>query len=172
MRTLIPREVFSRINFGKLFRYAIYLLLSLILQNILLTQLRLAGVCPLIVPAVSVAVGMFEGATWGPLFSLILGIFTDMAFVENTIFFTLSLPLLSFAAAFVSNFYINRRFFAYMGAAAVGLLLIGLGQLLKTSAADTYSRVMVTTVLLQTLWSLPFAALVYVPPARFSGGRL
>ena len=83
MRTLIPREVFSRINFGKLFRYAIYLLLSLILQNILLTQLRLAGVCPLIVPAVSVAVGMFEGATWGPLFSLILGIFTDMAFVEN-----------------------------------------------------------------------------------------
>ena len=77
-------------------------------------------------------------------------------------------PCISFAAAFISNFFINRRFFAYMGAAAIGLLVTAGFQLLKTAASDTFSMVMVTTALLQTLWSIPFAVLVYYPPARLS----
>ena len=124
--------------------------------------------CPLVLPAVAVAMGMFEGATWGAVFSLVMGIFADMAFIENTIFFTLLFPALSFLAGFVSNYYINRRFFAYMGAAAGGLLITAAAQILKTSAMDTFSPVMITTGLLQTLWSLPFAALVYYPPSRLS----
>ena len=168
MKTVIPKDFLEHINFGKVARYLLYLFLCLILQNIIFTQLRILGVCPLVLPAVAVAMGMFEGALWGPLFSLLMGIFADMAFVENTVFFALLFPLLSFAAAFVSNFFINRRFFAYMGAAALGLLLTAAGQILKTSAADSFSTLMVTTGLLQTLWSLPFAALVYLPPARLS----
>ena len=158
MKTVIPKDFLDRIDFGKVAKYAAYLLLCLILQNIIFTQLRLFDVCPLVLPAVAVAMGMFEGAVWGPLFSLLLGIFADMAFVENTIFFTLVFPAVSFAAAFVANFFINRRFFAYMGAAAIGLLITAAGQILKTSASDSF----------QTLWSLPFAALVYLPPARLS----
>ncbi len=168
MKTIIPKDFFERINVGKLFRYGIYLIVVLILQNILLTQLRILGVCPMFLPAVAVAMGMFEGATWGPLFSLLLGIFTDMAFVENTIFFALVFPAISFAAGFFSNFYINKRFFAYMGAAAFGLLATAAAQLLKTAASDSFSAIMITTALLQTLWSLPFAALAYLPPARMS----
>ena len=55
-----------------------------------------------------------------------------------------------------------------MGAAAAGLLITAAGQILKTSAMDVFSPVMVTDGLLQTLWSLPFAALVYFPPSRWS----
>ncbi len=55
-----------------------------------------------------------------------------------------------------------------MGAAALGLLVTAAGQLLKTAASDSFSMIMVTTAVLQTLWSLPFAALVYFPPARLS----
>ena len=168
MNTVIQKDILEIINFGKVSRYALYLLVVLILQNILFTQMRLLGVCPLVLPAVAVAMGMFEGATWGAVFSLIMGIFADMAFIENTIFFTLLFPALSFLAGFVSNYYINRRFFAYMGAAAGGLLITAAAQILKTSAMDTFSPVMVTTGLLQTLWSLPFAALVYYPPSRLS----
>ena len=69
------------------------------------------------VPAAVVAVGMFEGASWGAIFGLVLGIFADMDYVENTVMFTLLLPALAFFAGFVSQFFINRRFFAYMGAA-------------------------------------------------------
>lgn len=153
-------------------RYAVYLLVVLIFQNILFTELRLFGVCPMVLPAVAVAVGMFEGATWGPLFSMLLGIFSDMAYVENTVFFTLMLPAISFFAAFISNYLINRRFFAYMGAASLGLLITAGGQLLKTAASDSFSMVMVTTALLQSLWSLPFAVLAYFPPARLSRADL
>ena len=160
MNTVIQKDILEKINFGKVSRYALYLIVVLILQNILFTQMRLLGVCPLVLPAVAVAMGMFEGATWGAVFSLVMGIFADMAFIENTIFFTLLFPALSFLAGFVSNYYINRRFFAYMGAAAGGLLITAAAQILKTS--------MITTGLLQTLWSLPFAALVYYPPSRLS----
>ena len=166
MNTVIQKDILEKINFGKVSRYALYLIVVLILQNILFTQMRLFGVCPLVLPAVAVAMGMFEGATWGAVFSLIMGIFADMAFIENTIFFTLLFPALSFLAGFVSNYYINRRFFAYMGAAAGGLLITAAAQILKTSAMDTFSPVMITTGLLQTFWSLPFAALVYYPPSR------
>lgn len=168
MNTVIQKDILEKINFGKVGRYAVYLIVVLILQNSLFTQMRLLGVCPLVLPAVAVAMGMFEGATWGAVFSLVMGIFADMAFVENKIFFTLLFPALSFLAGFVSNYYINRRFFAYMGAAAGGLLLTAAAQILKTSASDTFSTVMITTGLLQTLWSLPFAALVYYPPSRLS----
>ena len=168
MNTVIQKDILEKINFGKVSRYALYLIVVLILQNILFTQMRLFGVCPLVLPAVAVAMGMFEGATWGAVFSLIMGIFADMAFIENTIFFTLLFPALSFLAGFVSNYYINRRFFAYMGAAAGGLLITAAAQILKTSAMDTFSPVMITTGLLQTFWSLPFAALVYYPPSRLS----
>ena len=168
MNTVIQKDILEKINFGKASRYALYLIVVLILQNILFTQMRLLGVCPLVLPAVAVAMGMFEGATWGAVFSLVMGIFADMAFIENTIFFTLLFPALSFLAGFVSNYYINRRFFAYMGAAAGGLLITAAAQILKTSAMDTFSPVMITTGLLQTLWSLPFAALVYYPPSRLS----
>lgn len=168
MNTVIQKDILEKINFGKVSRYALYLIVVLILQNILFTQMRLLGVCPLVLPAVAVAMGMFEGATWGAVFSLVMGIFADMAFIENTIFFTLLFPALSFLAGFVSNYYINRRFFAYMGAAAGGLLITAAAQILKTSAMDTFSPVMITTGLLQTLWSMPFAALVYYPPSRLS----
>ena len=168
MKTVIPKDFLEKINIGKVLRYGLYLLALLIAQNILFTQLRILGVCPMVLPAAAVAMGMFEGATWGPLFSLLLGIFADMAFIENTVFFTLVFPAVSFAAAFVSNFFINRRFFAYMGAAVLGLLVTAAAQLLKTVAMDSFSMVMVTTALLQTLWSIPFAALAYFPPARMS----
>ena len=134
MKNIISKEFLPKINLNKLLRYGAYLVVCLIFQNILFTKLRVLDVCPMVLPAVAVAMGMFEGATWGPIFSLVLGILADMGFVENTVFFTLLLPCLSFAAAFVANFFINRRFFAYMGAAVLGLAITAAGQLLKTAA--------------------------------------
>jgi len=161
------KEIFEKINVKRIFQYWLFMFLSLIAQNMLFTQLRPLGVCPLVLPAVAVAVGMFEGAIWGAVFSLIMGIFADMAFIENTIVFTVLFPALSFATGFVAQFFINRRFFAYMGAALIGLLVTGVVQMLKTAAMDVWAASMISTVLLQTLWSLPFAALAYFPAAEW-----
>ena len=167
MRDILQNEILARINVKRVLRYALYMFLALITQTMLFTQLRIGGVCPMVLPAVAIAVGMFEGATWGAVFSLIMGIFTDMAFVETTVLFTLLLPALAFASGFVSQFFINRRFFAFMGAAVIGLLLTGVVQMLHTAAGDSFSGVMLRVVLLQTLLSIPFAALAYPAPAKW-----
>lgn len=161
------KEIFEKINIKRVVQYWLFMFLSLIAQNMLFTQLRPLGVCPLVLPAVAVAVGMFEGAIWGAVFSLIMGIFADMAFIENTITFTVLFPALSFATGFVAQFFINRRFFAYMGASLLGLLITGVVQMLKTAAMDEWAASMIGTVLLQTLWSLPFAAVAYFPAAEW-----
>ena len=75
--------------------------------------------------------------------------------------------LIGFATGFVSQCFVNRRFPGFMLAAAAALLITALVQMLKVWAADTGSPVMIGTVLLQTLWSLPPAALAYFPPARW-----
>ena len=166
---LIEKMILARINTRRVLRYALYMFLSLLAQTMVLNRLRIAGVCPLVLPAVAVAVGMFEGATWGARFSLLMGIFADMAFIENGVLFTVLFPALAFASGFVSQFFINRRFFAYMGAALLGLAVTALGQMLHTSTMDGFSGAMLSTVLLQTLWSLPLAVLAYLPAARIAG---
>ena len=164
---LIEKMILARINTGRVLKYALFMFLALLAQTMVLNRIRIAGVCPLVLPAVAVAVGMFEGATWGALFSLLMGIFADMAFIENGVMFTLLFPALAFASGFVSQFFINRRFFAFMGVALVALLVTALVQMIHIVAIDTFSTSMFSTVLLQTLWSLPFAILAYFPAAHW-----
>ena len=161
------KELLRKINPRRLMWYAVFLLLTLVLQNMVFPQIRPLGVCPMVLPAAVVAVGMFEGASWGAIFGLALGIFADMDYVENTVMFTLLLPALAFFAGFVSQFFINRRFFAYMGAAFAACLITAAVQMLGTAASDGWSASMLVTVALQTLWSLPPAVLVYFPPAKW-----
>lgn len=161
------KELLKKININKVLKYLLFMFLTLMLQNMVLSHIHPAGVCPLVLPAAAAAVGMFEGATWGPVISLVMGFFADMSFVENTIFFTVLLPILALASAFVSQFFINRRFFAFMGIAFLELLITAVLQMLKTLAADAWSADMLTVAALQTIWSLPPAALVYLPPAKW-----
>ena len=161
------KELLKKININKLLKYLLFIFLTLMLQNMVLSHIRPAGVCPLVLPAAAAAVGMFEGATWGPVIALVMGYCADMSFVENTIFFTVLLPILALASAFVSQFFINRRFFAFMGIAFLELLVTAVVQMLKTLAGDAWSTDMLTVAVLQTLWSLPLAALMYLPPAKW-----
>ena len=167
LKELIGRINFKKINFRRLVLYALYLILTLMLQNMVLPQVRPLGVCPFILPAAVIAVGMFEGASKGAIFALLMGIYADMAFVETTVAFTILFPALAFGAGFVTQFFLNRRFVGYMIAAAAALLITSFMQVFWVVLNDSWSADMIYTALLQTAWSLPFAALLYFPPARW-----
>ena len=162
------KDLLEKINLNKVLKYTVFMFLTLMAQNMVLSHIRPLGICPLILPAAAAAVGMFEGATWGPVFSLVMGYFADMSFVENSVFFLVLLPLLSLLSAFVSQFFINRRFFAFMGIALAELLITAFLQMLRTLAGDTWSSDLLFVVVFQTLWSLPFSALAYFLPERWS----
>ena len=158
---------FEKINLKKLLKYLLFMFLTLITQNTLFTQLRLFGVCPLLLPSAAVAVGMFEGPVFGAYFSLIMGIFGDMAFKEQAVLFAAVLPSLSFIAAFMAQYFVNRRLFAYMGMALAAAFATAAVQMLRTMAGDSFSFSMITTMVIQALWSMPPAVLAYFPPAKW-----
>ena len=161
------KDLLAKINIRRFLLYALYLFLVLVFQNMALTQIRPLGICPFMLPAAVVAVGMFEGASWGVIFRLVMGIFADMFYVESTVGFTLLFPVIAFAVGFVSQFFINRRFFAFMVAAGAALLLTGVAQMLRVLVLEGWSFSLLSTVILQTLWSLPPAVLAYYPPAKW-----
>ena len=161
-------DFLEKIDLNKVLRYVLLMFLTLMAQNMVFSHIRPFGVCPLVLPAMAAAVGMFEGATWGPLLSMVMGYFADMSFVEHRVFFLLVLPGVSLLSAFLSQFFVNRRFFAFMGVALLSLLITGTLQMLKTLAGDAWSTDMLTVLALQTLLSLPVSALAYPLPARWS----
>ena len=162
------QDFLEKIDLNKVLRYVLLMFLTLMAQNMVLSHIRPFDVCPLVLPAVAAAVGMFEGGTWGPLLSMLMGFFADMSFVEHRVFFLVVLPAVSLLSAFLSQFFINRRFFAFMGIALAELLITAVLQMLKTLAGDTWSADMLFVVVFQTLWSLPFSALAYFLPERWS----
>ena len=167
VKDLLGRINFKKINLRRVLLYLLFLFVTLVLQDMVLTHVRPLGVCPFILPAAVVAVGMFEGSVWGAVFALAMGIFADMAYIETTVGFTLLFPALAFGAGFVAQFFINRRFFGYLAAAAAALLISALMQALWVAVSDSWSTALLSTALLQTLWSLPLAAPLYLPPARW-----
>ncbi len=161
------KEFFTKEKIRKLLLYALYMYLVLAFQNMILPFVRPLDVSPMILPAAVVAVGMFEGATKGAIFGLVMGIFADMSFIESVTTFTMLLPIIGFAMGFVSQFFINKRFFAYMIASLAAFAVTGLVQLVKVLVLDGWAFSMLTTLILQALWSLPLAAILYFPPAKW-----
>ena len=90
--------------------YGVYMLLVLVLQDMVLTQIRPAGVCAFVPPAAVTAVAMFEGAVPGAVFALVLGIFTDMFTPGTVVTYTVLFPIIAFGVGILAQFFVNRRF--------------------------------------------------------------
>lgn len=155
------KDKFRDFSFAGFFRYLLFMFVVLLIQDIVITHFRILGGCAFIPPAVCVAAGMFIGSVPGAVFSLIMGFFADMSFPENTVMFTVLFPALAFFSAFVADFFVNRRFFAYMCVSFAAFMITGIVQAFGVFATDGISMSAVPMVILQTLLSLPFAVPVY-----------
>lgn len=157
--------IYDLINWGKLRKailYALLLLLALAVQELLCSRITLLGVRPMFLPAVIVALGMFEGPVWGCLFGLFYGLIWDQA-VNTIVLHGCLFAAVGFLAGLSSIYFINRRMFAYLCAAVCAILLCGLAEGIHVLLTGTGLLPVLVTVLLQALWSLPLAFLFYFP---------
>jgi hypothetical protein len=159
--------LFDVFDFEKLKHAAIHamiMLLAVTIQSQLMAHVTILGVRPMFVPALIVATGMLEGGYRGGLLGLFGGIFMDMAFHESTIMFTVLFPLIGVCSGFLAENYVNIRFFSYMFVVFVGLAVTAVVQLFGLLVFYNADAVdLLITAGLQVLWSMPAAAIIYLP---------
>ena len=152
--------------------YALILLSAHMLQGLVLSHATVFGVRPMFLPAVAVAIGVFEGGTWGGMFGLLSGLMLDTAFAETTVLFTVLFPIIGYCSGMLAYFFVNRKFFSYVCVSFAALLITAAAQavrpvvFLDASAADA-----AFVAVMQALLSLPFAAAVYFPVKSLAGKK-
>lgn len=167
--------ILDLINFEKLRRalaYALFMLAVMFLQTTVFASIAPLGVRAMLLPIAVAAVGMFEGSVWGGVFGLLLGLLGDVAYVENTVVFTVLFPVLGFFAGAAAELFVNRRFFSFFFVCVIALLITAFCQLFRLLVfAGAEPGALIKTALLQTLWSLPFTAPLYFPCRAISRRR-
>ncbi len=163
------------INLAKLRRaliHALLLILLFALQNFLGSYLAPWGVKAMFIPAAVVCVALFEGGVWGAMFGLAAGLMADMSFAENSVLFTLLFPAFGYAAGVLGKFTMRRAFITAFVLSAAALILSALGQMFPFLFRSSSVWAVLKTGLLQVLWSLPFAVLIYFPCRSIAGQDL
>lgn len=144
--------------------YALYLILTILLQSLLFSRLEIFGVKGFILPAAVVCAGMYLGGVKGTVFGICLGILADMSFTDSTVLYTVLFSVIGFACGFLAEYYLNNSFFAFLLFGTAAMLLTGLAQFALAFflyRAEVFRGLL--TVLLQTLVSIPPAMLLYLP---------
>ncbi len=158
-------EFLELLNMKKIRKAAVYLvcvIVTMSVQNMLLGRLSFWGVHALIMPALVVAIGIFEGGVWGAAFGLVTGWLCDMTSLDSTATYMVLYAILGFGGGFLTEFLINRRFFSYMLLALAAGLITGACQIVPLWIFRSTPLIsLLPTMLLQNLWSLPFAAGIY-----------
>ena len=150
--------------------YLICIVVALWLQTMALPRLELFGAKPFFIPALVVAIGMCEGGVWGGLLGILAGIGCDWAFSDSTVLFLVLFAAFGFLSGMLSEYLINRSFFACMLLSVLALAVTALCQVIPLWIfRGAEPRGLLTVAGLQALWSLPFAALSYPVVKRIAG---
>ena len=157
-------DFFDIYKMRKLVLYTLLLLVLLFFQNSVCSRIRIWGVSAMFMPAAAVCIGLLESGMKGAAFGLVAGIFCDIAYPESVLLFTILLPILGFLAGMIAEFFINRRFFAYIVLSVPALLITAFCQMFRLLVfTETGLFALLPTALLQVWWSLPLAILLYFP---------
>ena len=151
------RDLIRKDRLRSILLLALYLALTLLLQNTLFAKLRIWGVHAIVLPALMVAVGMFRGPVWGGVFGIFAGVFANMGYPESIVLFILLLPLIGYVSGMLSEHLLTRSLVAFLCMTLGAQLLTALFQFFRLwvfQGADLSA--LLITGLKQTLVSLPF----------------
>lgn len=157
IRDLIDLEKLRRVLL-----YLVYIAVVQFFQDTFFSGLSLFGVNMMFVPAAAVAIGAFEDGVWGAALGLVLGFLADISF-GNIALFTVMFPIIGFFAGVLTRWFVNASFFAYMIMCLVAFVFTAGGQMLELAIKGHEIMAMLRVAIIQTLWSLPMAAVLYFP---------
>ena len=144
--------------------YALVLVVVFIVQDLLAARIPLWGVRPMLIPAAVVAIGLFEGGSWGGFIGLAAGYFFDFGYIEQTVLFTIFLTVIGFFSGALGKYLLYKGFVSYMALVLAAMILITAAQMFSfLFFTDTNAWAVWRTGLIQILWSLPWAVPIYFP---------
>ena len=110
---------------------ALYMAVTLLLQNTVFAHIALFGVHAMFVPAVVVAVGVFEGGTWGAVFGLIAGYFGAMGYPGTGMLFAVLFAVIGFGAGMLAQYLINNSLLPFLVTCLAAFLLTAFCQMFR-----------------------------------------
>lgn len=110
---------------------ALYMAVTLLLQNTVFAHIALFGVHAMFVPAVVVAVGVFEGGTWGAVFGLIAGYFGAMGYPGTGMLFAVLFAVIGFGAGMLAEYLINNSLLPFLVTCLAAFLLTAFCQMFR-----------------------------------------
>ena len=156
------RDLIRKDRLRSILLLALYLALTLLVQNTLFAKMRLWGVHVIVLPALMVAVGMFRGPVWGGVFGIFAGVFANMGYPESIVLFILLLPLIGYVSGMLSEHLLTRSLVAFLCMILGAQLLTALFQLFRLWVFQGASiEALLLTGLKQTAVSLPFSVPFY-----------
>ena len=165
--------VFELINLRKARKAILYLIciiVALWLQTMVFSRVVFLGAKPFFLPALIVAIGLFEGGVWGGMLGLAAGIGCMLSLAGSPVLCLVLLPVFGFLAGLLADFLINRRFVSYLLLAALSLLVTALLQALPYWIfRGAEPRPLFTVALLQALWGFPLAVPCYFTAQLLAG---
>jgi len=162
------------IDLSKLRRAIIYSLLLLVLfvlQDLIVSHIRVFGVRALLIPAAVVAVGLLDGGGWGSFVGLVGGFFCDMGYTEQTVLFTVLFAAIGFFCGVLGKYLLHKGFMSYLVLFALSMALITFCQMFRfLFFTDTAPAAVYRTGLIQLVYSVIWAVPIYFP-CRFIATR-
>lgn len=151
---------------------ALYMAVTLLLQNTVFAHIALFGVHAMFVPAVVVAVGVFEGGTWGAVFGLIAGYFGAMGYPGTGMLFAVLFAVIGFGAGMLAEYLINNSLLPFLVTCLAAFLLTAFCQMFRLWIFHGASFWRLLAVALgQIVLSLPLAIPYYYISRAFHRRR-
>lgn len=150
--------------------YTAVCLVGLLLQDVVLYRLDLAGGCTDLVPCLILMVTVMQGAEGGSVFALVLSV---LYFFSGSSAGFYVIPLLTAVAVFVAIFrqaFLRQGLWALLLSVALGMLIYELGLFAVTVFLKLTSGGRVGAALLTVLLSLPAVPVFY--PVLLAVGKL
>ena len=142
--------------------YILCVIISISLQNLLFARVEIFGAKAFFVPVIVIAIGVFEGAVWGASLGILAGYLCDLTVLDSTVMYLVLFAAMGFAAGFLTEFVINRRFFSCFVLSLSALIITAFCQIIPLWVfKSTPLGSIMPTFLLQILWSCPFTLPAY-----------